>query len=127
MNNLLDTHTFIWFIEDSEKLSPKAKEIIEAENSINYISIASLWEIAIKISLEKLELKKPFAEIGKQITLNEFIILPVEVEDTLTLSLLPYIHKDPFDRIIISQSINKNFTLITVDENIAKYEVKTLW
>ena len=127
MNNLLDTHTFIWFIEDDEKLSSTAKETIEAENSVNYISIASLWEIAIKINLEKLELKKQFAEIGNQITQNGFIILPIEFQDTLTVSLLPYIHKDPFDRIIISQSMNKDFTLITADDNIAKYDVKTLW
>jgi len=127
MNNLLDTHTFIWFIEDSEHLSTRSKQIIEASDSVNYLSIASLWEIAIKISLDKLELKTPFTKIIEQINLNGFNILPVDFEDTLIVSSLPYFHKDPFDRIIISQAINKSFTIITIDEQISRYGVNTFW
>jgi PIN domain nuclease of toxin-antitoxin system len=127
MNYLLDTHTFIWFNEDAAELSVKAKQAIEAEDAVNFISIVSLREIAIKISLEKLELKKPFAEINKQIEQNGFIVLPVEFEDTLIVSQLPYHHKDPFDRILASQSLNRDFTFITTDPNIAKYGVKTYW
>lgn len=127
MNNLLDTHTFIWFIEDAKELSPAAKKIIEAEDAANYISVATLWEIAIKLSLGKLELKKPFSEINKLIELNGFLILPVDFQDTLAVSQLPFYHRDPFDRILIAQCVNKNLTLITIDENAAKYDVKTLW
>src|ERR1700712_4876813 len=105
MNNLLDTHTYIWFVEGDNQLSNKARKSIESKNTINFIRIASLWEIAIKISLEKLELKAPFSTIAEQINFNGFQILPVTFEDTLKLSELPFHHKDPFDRIIISQGI----------------------
>ncbi len=83
MNNLLDTHTLIWFINGDKALSVQAKDKIEDSNAINYVSIASLWEIAIKISLGKLELRTPFTEIRNQIRVNSFQILPVSFEDTL--------------------------------------------
>jgi len=127
MNLLLDTHTFIWFIEDSPELSVKAKNAIEATNSINYISVASLWEIAIKASLNKLQLKSPFTNIHKVIDQNSFKILPVQLTDTIFVSTLPFHHKDPFDRIIVSQCINWDFTLITIDKSLEKYNVKILW
>lgn len=100
--NLLDTHTLIWFIEGSKELSRTARQTIEIENADNYVSIASLWEIAIKVSLGKLELKTPFNQIDRQITQNGFEILPVTFEDTLIVSALPFHHRDPFDRIIIA-------------------------
>lgn len=125
MDNLLDTHTFIWFIEDANELSNTAKSVIEAPDSINYISIASLWEIAIKVSLGKLKLQTSFKQINNQLEFNGFILLPVSFEDTLTVSELPYHHRDPFDRIIIAQCINKNLTFVTLDKSISKYAVNT--
>ncbi len=127
MNLLLDTHTFIWFIEDSPELSVKAKSAIEAKDTINFISVASLWEIAIKASLNKLQLKSPFIDIHKIIDLNSFKILPVQLNDTIIVSTLPFHHKDPFDRIIVSQCIHWDFTLITIDKSLEKYSVKILW
>ncbi|HOZ79453.1 MAG TPA: type II toxin-antitoxin system VapC family toxin [Ferruginibacter sp.] len=127
MNLLLDTHTFIWFIEDSPELSGKARNAIEAQSTINYISVASLWEIAIKASLNKLQLKSPFLDIHKIIELNSFKILPVQLTDTIIVSTLPFHHKDPFDRIIVSQCINWDFTLITIDKSLENYNIKILW
>lgn len=72
MNNLIDTHTFIWFIEGDNQLSKQARKAIERNDAINFVSIASLWEIAVKISLKKLELKTPFSIISTQILNNGF-------------------------------------------------------
>ena len=86
MSNILDTHTLVWFINGDKQLSAKARKAIEAEDAENFVSIASLWEIAIKISLGKLELKKPFTYLAEQILQNNFHILPVSFEDTLLIS-----------------------------------------
>jgi PIN domain nuclease of toxin-antitoxin system len=127
MDNLLDTHTLIWFINGDEALSEIAKNKIQSVGVINYTSIASLWEIAIKISLNKLELKTPFGEIKNQIRANSFKILPVSFDDTLTVSTLPFHHRDPFDRIIISQAINHHLQILTKDAAFASYDVKKVW
>jgi PIN domain nuclease of toxin-antitoxin system len=125
--NLLDTHTLIWYINGDTELSQSARAAIEADNTINFVSIASLWEMAIKISLNKLELKTPFNQISRQIAENGFEVLPVTSEDTLTVSTLPFHHRDPFDRIIIAQSFNNGLTLISRDKNINLYKAKVLW
>jgi PIN domain nuclease of toxin-antitoxin system len=127
MNNLLDTHAFIWFIEGDNQLSDQARESIERYDVINFISIASLGEIAIKISLKKLEIKTPFSDISKQILKNGFQILPVIFEDTLTLIELPFYHRDPFDRIIISQSLTNKLAIISKDKNLIEYGVTLIW
>lgn len=124
---LLDTHTFIWFIENDTRLSQKAKKTIEDDNSESHISIASLREIAIKISLEKLDLKIPFQDVFSLAELNGFELLPINYKDTITVSTLPFHHKNPFDRLIVAQAVNKNFTVISRDEHISLYEIKTLW
>jgi PIN domain nuclease of toxin-antitoxin system len=127
MDNLLDTHTLIWFINGDEALSEIAKNKIQSVGVINYTSIASLWEIAIKISLNRLELKTPFAEIKNQIRVNSFKILPVSFDDTLTVSTLPFHHRDPFDRIIIAQAINHHLQILTKDAAFSSYDVPKVW
>ncbi len=127
MNNLIDTHALIWFLNGDNELSDKAKKAIEDEDAINFISIASLWEIAIKISLGKLELKTPFSKISEQIDNNGFQILPITFEDTLILSTLPFHHRDPFDRIIISQSFNNKLAIISKDKYFNDYQVTLTW
>jgi PIN domain nuclease of toxin-antitoxin system len=127
MNNLLDTHTLIWFINGDKALSVQAKDKIEDSNAINYVSIASLWEIAIKISLGKLELRTPFTEIRNQIRVNSFQILPVSFEDTLAVSTLPFHHRDPFDRILIAQAVNNNLQILTKDAAFENYDVSIVW
>lgn len=125
--NLLDTHALIWYINGDPELSENARKAIESDNTINFVSIASLWEMAIKIGLGKLELKTPFNQIGRQMEENGFEVLPVTFEDTLTVSTLPFHHRDPFDRIIIVQSFNNGLTLISKDKNFDFYKVKVLW
>ncbi len=127
MNYLIDTHALIWFLNGDNNLSDKAKMAIEDNEAINFISIASLWEIAIKISLGKLEPKTPFAKLSEQITNNGFQILPITFEDTLLLSSLPFHHRDPFDRILISQSFNNNLTIISKDRYFDAYQVALIW
>jgi len=127
MNYLLDTHVLIWFLNGDKALSNKARKAIEADNAINFVSIASLWEISIKLSLERLEIKVPFENIIDELDKNNFQLLPITFNDTLHLSTLPFHHKDPFDRIIISQSVNNNFTLISKDKEFSSYKIKLLW
>ena len=125
--NLLDTHTFIWFIDGDKQLSQTARTSIEGDNVVNYVSIGSLWEIAIKVSLKKLELKVSFDQINKQFLENGFELLPVTFADTLTVSTLPFHHRDPFDRIIIAQALNSGINIITKDENFSLYGVNVIW
>ena len=127
MNYLLDTHALIWFLNGDKDLSTKARKAIEASDAINFVSIASLWEIAIKVSLERLELKMPFQSLSEEILNNNFQILPITFEDILILSKLKFHHRDPFDRLLISQAINNNFTLISKDKYFDSYKVKLLW
>lgn len=127
MNYLLDTHVLIWFLNGDKLLSNKARKAIESENAINFVSIASLWEIAIKLSLGRLDINFPFEAISKELEKNNFQLLPITFSDTLTLSNLPLHHKDPFDRMIICQAITNDFTLISKDKEFARYKIKLLW
>jgi PIN domain nuclease of toxin-antitoxin system len=127
MNILIDTHALIWFLNGDNDLSDTARKAIENNEAINFVSIASLWEIAIKISLGKLELQTPFEKISEQIANNGFQILPITFEDTLVLTSLPFHHRDPFDRIIISQSFTNKLTIISKDRYFEAYQVALTW
>ena len=117
--NLLDTHTLIWFLDGSSLLSEKSKKEIEDENAANFVSIASLWEIAIKVSLGKIELKTTLDQIYSKLMENGFEVLPITFEDTLAVSRLPFHHRDPFDRIMIAQAMTNRMTIISKDEQFA--------
>jgi PIN domain nuclease of toxin-antitoxin system len=126
MKTLFDTHTFIWFIEGSNQLSENAKvSIIEAD--VNYLSIASMLEIAIKVSIGSLKLNVSFKELEQKIFDNGFLLLNISFHDSLLLSNLPFHHRYPFDRIIISQSISNELTLVSADKNFKKYNTKIIW
>ena len=127
MNYLLDTHTLIWFLSGEDNLSDKSKEVIENPENSNFISIASIWELAIKISLGKFKFEQGFKKFLELIDANGFEIIPISFEHALRLSTLEFIHRDPFDRLIVVQAMTDNLTVITRDENMAKYEIKTLW
>lgn len=127
MRILLDTQSFIWFVEDDTKLPEKIKSEIENSKNIIIISIASLWEMAIKISLGKLMMSYTLEKTINLIYENGFELLPVLPEHILELSNLPYFHRDPFDRILISQSLNENLHIVTSDDVFDKYEVKRKW
>lgn len=121
MNLLLDTHTLIWFLNGDDKLSGKAKSSIENPKNIKLISIASIWEIAIKLSLGKFRFPKGFKQFLKLIEENGFEVLPITFEHAIELSTLDFIHRDPFDRLLIAQCKADNFTLISKDD------IKLIW
>lgn len=127
MELLLDTHAFIWFVNGDKLLPDNVKDEIRDISNKCFISIASLWEIAIKTSLGKLELKADFNKIGEILSLNDIEILPITFGHIQKLLKLKYHHRDPFDRIIISQGIADKLTVLTKDENFKKYRVKIMW
>ncbi|MBF0547148.1 MAG: type II toxin-antitoxin system VapC family toxin [Candidatus Riflebacteria bacterium] len=128
MNLLLDSHTFLWFIEGNSKLSFQAKQLIENQENEKLISIASLWEIGIKISLGRLSLLQPFEELfTKQMELNGFLLLPIRTAHISRIISLPFHHRDPFDRIIIAQCLEENLSVVSVDFAFDKYPIKRLW
>lgn len=123
---LLDTHTFIWFSEDDFHLPNALKEKIEASDTV-YVSIASLWEIAIKLSIGKLALQRDYATINSRLAAAGMTLLPISFADTLQVSNLPLHHRDPFDRMLIAQAINHNLTLISRDEQFDAYPMQRSW
>lgn len=127
MRFVLDTHALIWFINGDKLLPTKTRHLIENSDTECYISIASLWEIAIKISLNKLEMKTAFSDLSEILISSNIDILPITFEHINQLTKLKYFHRDPFDRIIISQSIVEKLPVITKDDNFSKYKISTLW
>ena len=127
MKYLLDTHVVLWIAENSPLLSDRVKEIILDENVEKFVSIASAWEVAIKLGTQKLYLDGGLQEFFRMIDENGFVTLSVEKEYLLLIPQLPDYHKDPFDRLLLATAITENMTLITVDENIQKYKVLWCW
>ena len=123
---LLDTHAFLWFLNDDPKLPANIQELIEKEPNV-YVSIGTFWEIAIKESIGKLTIPASVATLMSDCEKERIVILPIKPEHLALLKELPKIHGDPFDRLLICQAAAEGMTLITADENIAKYSVKTLW
>ncbi|MCL2404902.1 MAG: type II toxin-antitoxin system VapC family toxin [Defluviitaleaceae bacterium] len=127
MRYLLDTHVIIWMVEDSPNLPLAIREIIKnPENQVAICSI-SLWEIAIKMNIGKLTLSLTFDELVDILRNGDFDFVQVEDEYLSCLSKLPLLHKDPFDRLLISTAIVEKMTFITIDENIQKYDVPWVW
>ena len=128
MKILLDTCTFLWIITDDPKLSPQAKKLfIDPSNEV-YLSVASTWEIAIKYKRGKLLLpKSPEKYIPTKRKQHNIDSLPLDEEATLYLTKLPDLHKDPFDRILICQSIVSGLIILTPDELISQYPLRSIW
>ena len=128
MRFLLDTHTFLWWVADDPQLSLSAKTIISNPDNEIYFSVVSAWEIIIKVGTGKFSLSEPpEIYIPSRITSNQFETLTVQMPHILRINGLPNFHKDPFDRLLIAQSLVEDLSLITVDEAIAQYPVKTIW
>ncbi len=115
MKYVIDTHVFIWFVENSPNLPQSVKDLIEDENSDIFISIASLWEISIKTSIGKLPMTRKFVELIDVLNDNLIEILPINFAHTLENNQLPFHHRDPFDRIIVAQAIVENIDFISAD------------
>lgn len=127
MNYLLDTHAVIWMVEDSPKMPGAIKEIIRNSDNHLYICTISLWEITIKMNIGKIKLSLTLDELINELKISDFNFLQVEDKYLLGLSALPLLHRDPFDRLLISTAAAENMTIITVDENIQKYDVSWIW
>ena len=128
MNLLLDTHTFLWFIAGDLSLSKAARSAIEDEGNNLYLSVASLWEIAIKVSIDKLTLSEPFETlIPEQLAENGIELLDISVEHTALIASMPFHHRDPFDRLIAAQTKVEQMTLVSADDAFDAYGVTRLW
>lgn len=127
MKVLLDTNALIWFAEGNNRLSIKAKSEIEDLDNKRFVSTVSLWEIAIKSSINKLELKKSFKEIYQFSYENDINLITVQVAHLHTLLTLERYHSDPFDRLPISQAITENMAIITVDKQFGVYPISVVW
>jgi PIN domain nuclease of toxin-antitoxin system len=126
VKQLLDTHTFLWFVMGNSRITPKLRSQIE--DNENFVSIVSIWEIAIKHGIGKLNLDVPFDDfIDRQIIPNGIEILDIKLEHLKVLTTLPLYHRDPFDRILIAQAIVENIVLVSADSVFSLYPVQRMW
>ena len=124
---LIDTHTFIWLIDDDPKLSTIYKSLIEDVDNEIFISITSLWEMAIKISIGKLKVAGVLQQMIEELTVRNIQILPINPSHVLKVETLPFHHKDPFDRIIAAQCLVENITVISADKILDEYHVNRVF
>jgi len=127
MGYLLDTHVIVWYFEESPRLSADIIKIIDNQEIDVYISSVSLWEIAIKLSSGKMTLKFPFDIFISLLEDGNFKVLQIKNEYLYRLMNLPPVHKDPFDRMIVSTALANNLTIMTLDKNIQRYDVSCMW
>ena len=128
MRLLLDTHVFLWWAEDNPALSNSARQAIGDEANECFLSIVSCWEMAIKASLGKLRLS-PSVErfVVEQVGSNGFQLLPVDFRHVAAVEGLPFHHRDPFDRLLVTQTLAENLILVTADSLMGKYGISVLW
>jgi PIN domain nuclease of toxin-antitoxin system len=127
MSFLLDTHVILWFLNGDRNLSEKAMRIILNPEYTKYVSIASVWEVAIKIGLKKLCFPENTQGFLQAINKNGFELCPISPNYVLELEKLPLHHRDPFDRILIATAKYEGMPIITVDANIRLYPVESIW
>lgn len=123
MNLLLDTHALLWWLDDSPTLSEPAREAIGDGTNTVFVSVAALWEIRIKEALGKLVLPDEFEEVVHD---QRFLILDVKARHVHALKQLPMLHRDPFDRVLITQALTERLTLVTRDPAILRYDLPFL-
>lgn len=128
MKLLLDTHTFLWMSLDDPQLSETAREKLSDNANDLYLSPTSYWEIAIKISIGKYNLAEPLAEfIKREIAANDLNLLPIYVDHAAEVSELPFHHKDPFDRMLVAQSLVESLPIVSGDAIFDQYGVTRIW
>ncbi len=129
MSYLLDTSTFVWFIYDERRLSDAAFSLLANSDELIYLSLVSIWELAIKANLGRgLELRQPFPEfIDYQLTTNRFKVLNIYISHLKRVSNLPLFHRDPFDRLLIAQSFVEDIPVITNDTAFDHYAIHRIW
>jgi PIN domain nuclease of toxin-antitoxin system len=126
VRQLLDTHTFLWFVMGNPRITAKLRAQIE--DNENFVSVVSIWEIAIKYGIGKLNLEVSFDDfIDRQIIPNGIQILDIKLEHLKIVSTLPLHHRDPFDRLLIAQAIVEDIILISADRVFTLYPVQIMW
>lgn len=128
MKILLDTHVFLWAIDDNPKLSKKAgRYFLDPANEL-YFSVASMWEISIKISIGKLKMRGNWSlAVNEEVNANGIQWAPIEPEHCVIVEKLPWRHRDPFDRMIVAQAMRGGMKLLTNDPRMRSYEVPCIW
>lgn len=127
MKVLIDTHTLLWFVNGDTRVSLNARDLIMCPKAQSYISIASYWEISIKSSLGKIDLGMTLETFIQRRMDEGFLLLAIEPKHITHLTTLPFHHRDPFDRLLISQAMVENMTLCTHDAHFSHYPIKTAW
>ncbi|MEH1949901.1 MAG: type II toxin-antitoxin system VapC family toxin [Nostoc sp.] len=123
---LLDTHVFIWLTEKDSSLPENLRMMINSADIV-YLSIASLWEIAIKLNIGKLSLQRSYETIGSALDTSDILIIPISFADTVPIRSFPLHHGDPFDRMLIAQAINHSLIIISRDKKFDAYSVQRMW
>ena len=125
---LLDTHVFLWWVDDASELTTAARKAIADVNNECCMSLVSCWEIAIKSSLGKLRLASNVEHfVTEQMNVNGFTLLNIELHHAAKVEKLPFHHRDPFDRLLIAQALSEKLTIISADSAFRDYGVKVLW
>ena len=128
MKYLIDTHTVLWFLKGDKKLSDKARRLIDSPRNSKFLSIVSLWKIAVKVSLGKLVLDKSFERLfPEQLYFNRIEVLDITVDSLIKLTTLPFHHRDPFDRLIIAQALVEGLPIIGTDAAFDAYGISREW
>ena len=128
MKIILDTQVLIWWTNDVSNISNRVQSIIFDVNNELLVSLASIWEIQIKVSLGKLSLPRPLPDIiATQVSENQIKIMQIELSHIYTLDLLPLHHRDPFDRIIIAQAMNEKISIASIDKAFDAYSIERIW
>ncbi len=127
MKALLDTHTFLWAISGDNKLSRQAGQIFSGPSDL-WLSVASIWEVLIKVQIGKIPLPKPTGPyLLKKLAENRIETLPITLDHVLRVESLPMHHRDPFDRMLIAQSQEEKLPLVTSDVAFQRYDVDVIW
>jgi PIN domain nuclease of toxin-antitoxin system len=125
---LLDTHAFLWAITEDSNLSRRAREIFVSRSSDLFLSVASVWEILIKVQIKELPLPKPaMPYLREQLATNSVQILPIMLDHVARLEELPPHHRDPFDRILIAQSLTEGWPIVSADPLLKDYPAPLIW
>lgn len=128
MNLLLDTHAFLWFVGGDTALSRPGRDAIEDPGNSCFLSMASAWELSIKSSLGKIEFTEPFESfLPEQLKLNGFDLFNINWQHVAQVHSLPFNHRDPFDRLIISQSLVEGMPIVSADSAFDSYGVTRIW
>jgi PIN domain nuclease of toxin-antitoxin system len=128
MRVLIDTHVFIWWTGDASQLSLLTHDILTDPETEPILSIASIWEMQIKVSLGKLSLRTALPDlVNDEVSRNRIKLLPIALTHIYAVGELPLHHKDPFDRLLIAQSMMEEIAIVSIDEKFDAYGVDRLW